>query len=72
MKKTIYLCDLCGEELKPKRKFGGTYTKAVFLRLKYFDVPEIEEKKKKKIHICPGCLAEIANRKYAIPEEIDQ
>ena len=49
MKKTIYLCDLCGEEMKPKRKFGGTYTQAVFLRLKYFDVPEIEEKKKKKI-----------------------
>lgn len=61
MKKIIYECDLCGEEMRVSRARGGwEYNTAMIIKLKYAN--EIGNTKKKKILICPACLAEIRSR----------
>lgn len=60
MKKTMYFCDLCGNELEPFYKGTGIIYRAYEIRVKYES--EISSRKKVKLMICPKCLDEIRER----------
>lgn len=60
MKKTMYFCDLCGNELEPFYKGAGIIYRAYEIRVKYES--EIASRKKVKLMICPKCLDEIRER----------
>lgn len=60
MKKMMYFCDLCNNELKSFTKGGGTIYTAYEIKIKYGD--EIASRRKVKLMICPKCLDEIRKR----------
>lgn len=66
MKKTVYFCDLCEHEIREDDRHDHHSCTAIAMKVKYYTDPVIDKKSKKKIHICPTCISEIARR---IPNE---
>ena len=60
MKKTMYLCDLCGNELEPFYKGAGIIHRAYEISVKY--PSEFAYRKKIDLLLCPKCLDEIRER----------
>ena len=72
-RRTIYTCDICGEEIKRYRSSHGWYT-SIGYEIYADDEGNVSYTKKghrrKRIHICPKCTHEIMEkRKNIAPNE---